>query len=257
MYLFESLLSKFLDDFLCKSFSDIKSILIGGSVAKNNYKGGDIDVMIICKDGKGQKTYKILEKEFINQTYKSYFDIKIIEERQISTINSSIDAPFFYGFMKDAICLSGEDLRSKFKIKKIWMYYTIQDILNKLETIKEVYYVYKQYKIAKIILYELAKKLTIIYEICAEKKSKSNNQVYENLSDMLGKYSIIEFKKLAKKQRNWISIYETKSKRGEVGFHLLRIKRKEKESIKEKEFLDGAVERVKNFGKNCISIINI
>ena len=253
----KEILQEFVEQFdQIDDFSYVLCGIIGGTAAQDMLSSSsDIDILLISKDDCGDQLYKDLFDLGKNNTqFRKFLDVKIIEKKHISKINSSTSAPFFYHFAQNSKLIFGNDLRPLFKLKDIWYHQTVLTYLDKIDQIKEVFYTYNQKSLAEIMLFEIAKRFGIIYELL-KKKSTSN----EILQAVFGN-KFHKIRHQVKKQRSWIALYDEKGKGGELGFGIFKF-RKKRSSITiiptEDNRFEKLVVEIKTLGKKCQELIQI
>ncbi len=259
MISFEAIVSDFLNRLEQHTSSNcILCGLLGGSVAQETFSPySDIDILLICEDGKGKQLYNdILNRNKHNSQFKKFLDIKIIEKRDIKQINSSIDSPYFYHFVQSSKLLTGNDLKSLFKLEEIWCYQALHKYIEKIEQIKEIFYIYEQQSLAEVLLFEAAKRFTVIWELISNDSRKKTDII---LKDIYKK----DYQKIRKQTMNirfWISLYGDKGSKRETGFNLIKLKKKRQKNhstvIKNNEFED-LVRRIKLLGEKTLDLTQI
>lgn len=255
-----------IDNFLkilreCQNLQNVKSVLLSGS-SKNSKerKSNDIDLMIICEVNSAKLVYKELKQKLHNVQLRRILDVKIIEISQIDNINNSASIPFFYHFFKNSHLLYGLDLADRFVLRKNWVFHSIISFLEKLDIAEKVFFEYKQYKEAEIILYEIGKRFSIIYELAFEEGIIQNQRnITDSLISIFGK-EYLKMRKKITKEKSWISLYEEKSSKGIFGFDVLKI-RKAREPVYldniRKERFETWTKKIKNLAGKCLEYFDM
>lgn len=242
----------------CTNIHRIKSILISGSSIKNDEKKpNDIDFLIICDDSSASTIFNEIKQRINDIRLRKILDIKIIETSQIDFINNSVSIPFFYHFILNSKLLHGINFLDKFVLRKNWIYQSIQFFLEKLEIAKEVFFEYKQYQDAEVILYEIAKRLVIIYDLAISEGIVQDEKNMRGFLISIFGSEYFRIRKKVEKERNWISLYEEKSSKGIFGFNLLKIRRaKEPHSLNKiaKDKFETKITKIKTLAGQCLNI---
>lgn len=235
------------------SYSDILSVLLGGSYAENNQKEtSDIDLLIICKNNQYKRVFRELFSQMEYLAKRNNLDVKLIEEKHIATINNSTSAPFFYSFTRNSICLVGEDYRTKFTLTNNWAYQTVLDSLECLNLIKKILHNYHRIDIAKILLYEQSKILTSIFLELTKKCSETVNSA----QGIFDTNEIRFIKKITRKQMKWISLFEHDKKNNKLGFISISLnKRNKKVTEKEVNEFEKALTKFKSLANECLDLL--
>ncbi|MCG3215400.1 MAG: nucleotidyltransferase domain-containing protein [Candidatus Heimdallarchaeota archaeon] len=249
-------------DLITKShhIGNISSLILGGSLATDStIKANDIDLLLICNDDFSENIYKQIQNFDKVEGFQKYlFDIKLIEVKHIKFINSSTDAPFFFHFVKSSNLLYGQDIRASFKLNTTWFYNTIIRYIEKIEEVKELFYNWQQKSLARISLFEVAKKLSILYEMLSKESEAKFLSSQEHLDIIYGK-DLQNIRKLMSKNRPWISLYKERGKENKLSFEVLKVKKKikqQKEIAIDAQF-ENIMEKVKELGNICIEILDM
>lgn len=153
----------------------------------------------------------------------------------------------------------GEDSRESFKIHEMGCYQTIIKNLEKMEDIKENYYIYQDKYMVLILLYEIAKKFAVMYELLLRKSKGKSNSFKTFLVDIFGN-KFLKVRKLVKKRRKWPSIYKKDQKSGKIGFTTLKFKIDRRKALRpiEKDIeFEELIQEISLFGKKCLDLISI
>ena len=254
------IISTFLEKLrLCNSYPLVQSVILGGSVSQNTYtSSNDIDLLLVCDNKSSEKVYIELLKTFANNELQKTLDIKIIEVSHFNHINNSTDALYFHTFSKNSETIHGIDLRNKFLFSDMIGYRIIQESLGALDKIREVHYIYNQHDLSQILLFQVAKKLTLIWELYSKDKSKKTMNSTNYLQNIFGN-SFKNIKEKMRKQRSWISIYSYKKKSSKFGFEEIPIMKRKKSgnSQSSREWFDGLLEKVRLLANDCLDLIGI
>ena len=241
------------------SFSNIKSIMLGGSYAKGKTdKMSDIDILFICKEKTSYSIYKEIQNLAYNEEFNKILDVKIIDEENIKLANDSVQSPFFYHLIEQSKILHGDDFRSKFKLNLTRCYQAIIQKLDKLEKVSELAFIYNQPKEAEVLLFGIAKNFVVIHELFSKESTHSKKSNEEYLNYFFGNKTN-QIREYMRKYRTWISIYDRKGKENVFGFNLVKIKKRKATQIGEEyeSYIIEAIKKVSNFGKQCLDLINI
>ncbi len=231
----------------------ISSILLGGSyIAKNTHYKSDLDLLIVCERERSTELYEYLMSSITEKTLMDTLDIKIIEKNQINLINNSIYSPFFYHFALHSIVLVGEDLRDRFNLKDEWKHQAIHKSLENLELVKKLVYEFFQPRKAEILLFEIAKRICIIYELKFNRNNMKHKQIDTVLNSIFGK-RITKIKNAIRQQRSWLTVM-LKENRLQISF-VQEIKCKKGKIINYNDdycsFIESTTELVLKMGNQC------
>ncbi|NPD89385.1 MAG: nucleotidyltransferase domain-containing protein, partial [Asgard group archaeon] len=239
------------------TISYIKSIVLGGSLAKEDARNSsDIDILVICQDGCGEKTSKEISELFKLDTIPEKLDIKIIEKQHIKHINNSVYAPFFHHFVTESKIVLGENLSNEFKLNDMWCYQAIQKSLDRLDQVIRIQRNYYDTEKAEILLFEIVRGLLVIKEFFVQYSKK--NHIDDDMLKIFGD----RFHKIKKKiriKKNWISVFRLDLSKNEMGFDVLSIKKNKRSKPPTSEnvqALDMLVEQTRNLAFNILKIIN-
>jgi hypothetical protein len=218
----------------------------------------DIDLLLICENKSSERVYNELLKRFSNNELQKKLDIKIIEVSHLNRINNSIDSLYFYTFSNNGKILYGTDMRNKFLFNEMMRYQIIHESISVLDKIREIFYIYNQQEISRILLFQVAKRLTLIWELYSNDKSKETMKSNEHLRNIFGN-SLKKIKGEMRKQHFWISIYSYKKKSSKFGFEEIPILKRKKSGISQssREWFDNILEKIRLLANNCLELIQI
>ena len=238
---------------------EIHSIILGGSAVYNPDHANDIDLLIVCEDGFSDTVYKqIINSSKSDEILKKMLDIKIIEKQNIKHINNSPLAPFLYHFVQDSVLVYGTCTRNAFRINDVVCYQTVIKNLEKIEEIKEIYYIFQDKILAQVLLYEIAKRFSVIYQILLNNQEKKPD-LFSTFLEEIYKNKLLEIREIVNRKRVWFSIYKEDAKTGEIGFNTLKLKinrKRIKVAVNEDSDFEELIIRIKNLGNKCINLIN-
>ena len=237
----------------------IHSIILGGSAVYNPDHANDIDLLIVCEDGFSDTVYKqIMSSSKYYETLKKILDIKVLEIQNIKHINNSPIAPFLYHFVQDSVLVYGTCTRNAFRVNDVVCYQTVIKNLEKIEEIKEIYYIFQDKILAQVLLYEIAKRFSVICQILLNNQEKKPNS-FSTFLEEIYKNKLQETREIVNRKRMWVSIYKEDAKTGETGFNTLKLKinrKRIKVAVSEDSDFEELISRIKNLGNKCINLIN-
>lgn len=255
---FDNILKEFLNLLQSNdSFEYIQATYLGGSyITQNNDNHSDLDIIIICKEAFTEDVYNKIRKSIKENKITKYLDVKIIGEEDAKHIINSVDMPFFHHFFLNSKLIYGIDLFQNYKINQIWFYHSIQDILNKVENIKDLAFIYKQRSEAELMLYNSNKKLAIIYELLA--KGDNDFPSYKLL--LLKRYENVYLDYIRdriKKNRDFVSRYKNEGSKG-AGFKKIKIHKSKIQNNDQtsQEFIEDEIKQTIQFAKRCLDLLD-
>ncbi|MHA1667347.1 MAG: hypothetical protein ACTSX6_03375 [Candidatus Heimdallarchaeaceae archaeon] len=149
-------------------------------------------------------------------------------------------------------------MRKKFLFNEMMCYNVIQESIFKLEQIREIFYIYNQQETSIILLFQVAKRLALIWELYSNDEFEKTITSEDYLQNIFSN-SLKKIKREMRKQHSWISLYSYKKKGSKFGFEEIPILKRRKSRISQssRKYFDNLLEKIRLLANNCLELIKV